>query len=301
VRFLLLGEDILGKTNEQIAMSVSVNTILCNALLSALKLSAGILAKSDAMISDSVNSISDVFSTVIVIIGVKLANRKPDREHPYGHERFECVAAMILSAVLFATGAGIGWTGVRKIISGGSGGLEVPGVLALAAAVISMAVKEAMFRYTRAAARKVNSGALMAAAWDHRSDVLSSAGGFIGILGARLGLPVLDPIAGVVICLFILKVALDIFRDAVGKMTDKACDEETEQKIRQAILAQDTVIGIDRLRTRQFGNKMFVDVDILVDGASTLSEAHGTAEKVHDVIESMFHAVKHCMVHVNPV
>jgi cation diffusion facilitator family transporter len=282
-------------------MRVSINTIICNGLLSALKLFAGIFANSDAMISDAVNSISDMFSTVIVIIGVRLANRKPDREHPYGHERFECVTAIILAAILFLTGGGIGWAGVQKIIAGAEGSLEVPGVLALVAAAVSMAVKEAMYWYTRAAAKKVNSGALMAAAWDHRSDVLSSAGGFVGILGARLGLPVLDPIAGVVICLFILKVALDIFRDAVGKMTDKACDEETEQRIRQAILSQEMVIGIDRLRTRQFGNKMFVDVDILVDGANTLTDAHDIAEKVHNVIENMFKEVKHCMVHVNPL
>jgi cation diffusion facilitator family transporter len=289
------------KSNEQIAMRVSVNMIICNGLLSIIKLLAGVFAKSDAMISDSVNSISDVFSTVIVIIGVKLAAKSPDKEHPYGHERFECVAAIILAAVLFLTGCGIGWSGLQKIFRGNLDSLEVPGALALVAAAVSTAVKEAMYWYTRGAAKKINSAALMAAAWDHRSDVLSSAGGFIGILGARLGLPVLDPVAGVIICIFILKVALDIFRDAIGKMTDKACDEETEREMRSIILSQDMVIGIDRLRTRQFGNRIYVDVDIVADGANTLAEAHDIAERVHDSIESKFAGVKHCMVHVNPV
>lgn len=289
------------KTNEQIAMKVSRISIIGNIILSGFKLFAGIVAQSAAMISDAVHSMSDVFSTIIVMIGIKLANKKPDKEHPYGHERFECVAAIVLAAVLFATGAGIGWSGIKKAIAGNYGDLAIPGILALVAAIVSIIVKEAMYWYTRGAAKRINSSALMADAWHHRSDAFSSVGSFAGIFGARLGFPILDPLACIIICLFILKAAIDIFRDAVGKMTDRACDDETIAKMRDLILSQKSVEGIDGLKTRLFGDKIYMDVEIRVDASVRLEEAHLVAQAVHDVIEEQFPKVKHCMVHVNPV
>jgi cation diffusion facilitator family transporter len=253
------------KTNEQIAMKVSRISIIGNIILSGFKLFAGIFAQSAAMISDAVHSMSDVFSTIIVMIGIKLANKKSDKEHPYGHERFECVAAIVLAAVLFATGAGIGWSGIKKAIAGNYGDLAIPGILALVAAIVSIIVKEAMYWYTRGAAKRINSSALMADAWHHRSDAFSSVGSFAGIFGARLGFPILDPLACIIICLFILKAAIDIFRDAVGKMTDRACDDETIAKMRDLILSQKSVEGIDGLKTRLFGDKIYMDVEIRVD------------------------------------
>ncbi|HUH44211.1 MAG TPA: cation diffusion facilitator family transporter [Treponemataceae bacterium] len=289
------------KTNEQIAMKVSRISIIGNIILSGFKLFAGIFAQSAAMISDAVHSMSDVFSTIIVMIGIKLANKKPDKEHPYGHERFECVAAIVLAAVLFATGAGIGWSGIKKAIAGNYGDLAIPGILALVAAIVSIIVKEAMYWYTRGAAKRINSSALMADAWHHRSDAFSSVGSFAGIFGARLGFPILDPLACIIICLFILKAAIDIFRDAVGKMTDRACDDETIAKMRDLILSRKSVEGIDGLKTRLFGDKIYMDVEIRVDALVRLEEAHLVAQAVHDVIEEQFPKVKHCMVHVNPV
>ena len=288
------------RSNEQIAMQVSRNSIIGNVILSAFKLFAGVFAHSAAMVSDSVHSLSDVFSTIIVMIGVKMANQKSDREHPYGHERFECVAAIVLAAILFATGIGIGWAGVQKTIAGNYGKAVVPGLLALVAAITSIIVKEVMYWYTRAAAKKTNSSALMADAWHHRSDAFSSIGSFFGIFGARLGFPILDPLASIVICLFILKAAFDIFRDAVGKMTDRACDEQTVAEMHEVILTQEEVEGIDQLKTRLFGDKIYVDVEIRVNGSFTLEAAHNRAQCVHDVIEEQFPKVKHCMVHVNP-
>ena len=289
------------KTNEQIAMQVSRNSIIVNVVLSAFKLFAGIFAQSAAMISDSIHSMSDVFSTIIVMVGIKLANQKSDKEHPYGHERFECVAAIVLAAILFATGIGIGWAGLQKVIAGNYGDLAIPGALALVAAIISIVVKEGMYWYAFITAKKIDSSALIADAWHHRSDALSSIGSFIGILGARLGFPILDPVACIVICLFILKASIDIFRDAVGKMTDKACDEQTSAEIRRVILSQEAVEGIDRIKTRLFGDKIYVDVEICADGSATLEQAHNIAQRVHDEIEKQFPKVKHCMVHVNPV
>ena len=288
------------KSNEQIAMKVSTHTIIVNFILSIFKLFAGIFGRSSAMISDAVHSFSDVCSTIIVMIGVKVSNRKPDKEHPYGHERFECVAAIILSFILFATGIGIGWVGVTNIFLGNYKDLAIPGLLALIGAIASLIIKEAMYWYTRTAAKKIDSSALMADAWHHRSDALSSIGSFIGILGARIGFPILDSVASIVICLFILKVAFDIFKDSINKMTDRAIDEKIETEMRKVILAQKSVIDIDLFRTRLFGNRIYVDVDISVNGSKTLDEAHNIAEIVHDIIEDKFPKVKHCTVHVNP-
>lgn len=283
------------------AMRVSAVTIVWNVILSIFKLIAGIVGHSGAMISDAVHSASDVFSTIIVILGINIASRQSDDDHQYGHDRLECVAAILLAVVLFATGIGIGIGGINKIIEGTAGKDEIPGMIALIAAVASIVVKEGMFWYTRSAAKKINSGALMADAWHHRSDALSSIGALIGIGGARLGFPVLDPIASVIICVFIVKAAYDIFKDAVDKMVDKFCDEETEEKMRQLIKEQTGVLKVDVLRTRLFGAKMYVDIEIAADGDITLREGHEIAQVVHDKVEEEFPLVKHCMVHVNPL
>jgi cation diffusion facilitator family transporter len=282
------------------AIKVSFVSILVNVVLSVLKLLAGILASSGAMISDAVHSASDVFSTFIVIAGVRMAEKKADQEHPYGHERMECIASVLLAMMLALVGLGIGFSGIKKIIGGDYEALVVPGRLALAAAVVSIVVKEWMFWYTRRVARKVNSGALMADAWHHRSDALSSVGSFVGILFARLGFPVMDPIASVVIAIFILKAALDIFKDGFDKMVDHSCDMETEQQIRSVTMEIPGVLGIDDLKTRLFGAKIYVDMEILADGELKLREAHDIAEQVHATIEKNFPDCKHCMVHVNP-
>lgn len=285
---------------EQTAMRVSKVSIAVNLVLSVGKLAAGLLASSGAMISDAVHSASDVFSTIIVMVGIRMSGKAADREHPYGHERMECVAAILLAVVLAITGFKIGASGLEKIVSGNYEELAVPGLLALAAAVVSVLVKEWMYWYTRFYAKKIKSSALMADAWHHRSDSLSSIGAFIGILGARLGFPVMDPMASVVICLFILKAAYDIFKDAIDKMLDTACDPKVEEELRHFVLHQEGVEGIDLLRTRTFGSRIYVDVDIRADGSMSLWEAHRIAERVHDGIEAEFDQVKHIMVHVNP-
>lgn len=285
---------------EQVVMKVSRASIIVNVLLSMFKMIAGIVASSGAMVSDAVHSASDVFSTFIVMAGVKLSQKEADKEHPYGHERMECVAAILLAAILFLTGAGIGYSGIQKISDGRYEDLAVPGGIALVAAVLSIVAKEWMFWYTKYHAKKVNCGALMADAWHHRSDALSSVGSFIGILGARIGFPAMDPAASVVICLFIMKAAYDIFRDAIDKMVDKSCDDCVVEQLRRTVLGQEGVIRIDELITREFGNRIYVDVEIAADGSKTLCETHAIAEAVHNRIEEEFPNVKHIMVHVNP-
>ena len=283
----------------QEALRVSGLSIIVNLLLTAGKLLAGLLARSGAMISDAVHSASDVFSTLIVMIGVKLSGKESDREHPYGHERMECVAAILLSGILLATGLLIGYQGIRSILSEREE-LQSPGILAAVAAGVSILTKELLFHYVRHQARKLDSPALMAEAWHHRSDALSSIGALAGILGARAGFPVLDPLASVVICVFIAKAAFDIFRDAVNKMVDHSCDEETETAIRLCAVEQPEVARIDLLRTREFGNRIYIEMEIAVDGELPLRQAHAVAERVHDEIEQRFPKVKHIMIHVNP-
>ncbi len=287
------------ENTSQEAIKISRISILVNLLLSAGKLAAGLLANSGAMISDAVHSASDVFSTLVVIVGVKLSGKDSDREHPYGHERMECVAAILLSGILLATGLVIGWEGIQKILSERAE-LRAPGILAAAAALVSILVKELLFRYVRGFARKLDSTALMAEAWHHRSDALSSIGALAGILGARAGFPVLDPLASVVICVFIAKAAADIFRDAVDKMVDHSCDEETEDQIRLCAVEQPEVERIDLLKTREFGNRIYIEMEIAVNGDLPLRQAHDAAERVHDEIERRFPKVKHIMIHVNP-
>lgn len=282
------------------AIRVSVITIFVNAALVVFKLLAGIFGKSYALISDAIHSASDVFSTVIVIIGVKISAKKADKNHPFGHERFECVAAILLAVVLFATGVGVGYSGINNIVTGGYRNFSVPGVVALVAAAVSIAVKEVMFWYTYIAAKKVNSSALKADAWHHRSDALSSIGSLIGVIGGMCGVKILDSIACIVICLFILKAAVQIFWDAIKKMTDEACDEKTQKEINEFILSCDGVKSVDALMTRMFGNRIYVIAEIACEGNLLLYEAHTIAETVHEGIEEKFPLVKHVTVHVNP-
>ncbi|WP_394273899.1 cation diffusion facilitator family transporter [Butyricicoccus sp.] len=285
---------------ERAATKVSMVSIIGNLILSVLKALAGVIAHSGAMISDAVHSASDVFSSIIVIIGVKISAKESDDEHPYGHERFECVAAIVLSVVLFLTGLMIGIGAVQDIAGGDYQNLTIPGVLSLVAAFISIISKEAMYWYTRAYAERYDSSALMADAWHHRSDALSSVGALIGIAAARMGFPVMDAVASLVICFFIAKAAYDIFKDAIDKMVDHSCDKETESALLHCAVCQQGVLGIDMLHTRVFGNKIYVDIEISADSRLSLSEGHRIAEQVHTAIEQEFPKVKHIMVHVNP-
>ena len=272
----------------------------CRDFLFLAKLLVGLYCHSTAIISDAIHSASDVFSTIVVMIGVKLSSKESDKEHPYGHERLECIAALVLSMILFLTGAKIGMTAISSIIDGSYLISSSLSFIALIVTIVSIIVKELMFWYTRYYAKQIDSNALMADAWHHRSDSLSSIGALIGIMGARLGFGIMEPIASVVICIFIEKAAFDIFMDAVNKMVDKACDDETGDKLKKCAMSIDGVEGIDLLRTRVFGNKIYVDMEIAADGNKTLNETHEVAENVHDAIENEFPKVKHIMVHVNP-
>lgn len=285
---------------KKVAVKVSVVGMIANILLTAFKFAAGIIANSGAMTSDAVHSASDVFGGLIVIIGVRFSSKESDRDHPYGHERFECVASLILAAALFITGGAIGFGALQKIITGEYREIEIKGQLALIAAITSIVVKEAMFWYTKINAKRIDSSALSAEAWHHRSDALSSVGALIGICGSQFGLPILEPIASIVICLFIIKVAFDISKDSIDRMVDHSCDRELEENIRECAAKVEGVLSIDLLKTRVFGTKIYVEIEIGADSTLPLSEAHRIADDVHNSVEREFPQVKHIMVHVNP-
>lgn len=279
---------------------LSLVSLIGNALLSGFKLLAGVWGHSGAMISDAIHSFSDVLTTFTAWFGVKVSRRAADASHPYGHERLECMASLFLGIVLMGTGIGVGRAGLETIFSGQYETITPPGAIALVAAVLSIVSKEAMYWYTRYYAKLIHSDAFMADAWHHRSDAFSSIGSLIGIGGAMLGFPVMDSVASVVICVFILKVAYDILKDAVVKMLDTSCGEQYEAELQKFVSEQKDVVCVDTLHSRMFGSKVYVDLEIEVDGSKTLQEAHDVAERVHTELEHRFPDIKHVMVHLNP-
>lgn len=292
--------DEMKKEYAHIAAKVANVCILCNIFLCLIKLTGGIAASSDALVSDGINSAFDVVSGIIVIIGARIAGKNPDKEHPYGHERFESVATIILAIILFVTGVFVGHTAIEDLAAGTYRTDEIPGKLSIVAALISMAAKEIMFWYTKSAAEEINSVSLKAAAWDHRADVISTAGALIGIMVSRYGFPAADLIASLAVCVFIIRTSYLVFREAISQMTDRSCDDAFLEELSSCILSVDGVLGIDMLQVRTFGNRYYVDLEIREDGEISLSEAHKTAEQVHDAIEKRYPIIKHIMVHVNP-
>lgn len=279
---------------------MSFVSVAGNAVLSSFKFFAGVTGNSGAMISDSIHSFSDVITTLIAWIGVKASKKEADAAHPYGHERIECIASLLLGIVLLGTGLGVGQVGLENIFSGNYQALAVPSAIALVAAVVSIVSKEAMYWYTRYYANLIHSSAFLADAWHHRSDAFSSIGSLIGIAGAMMGYPVLDSVASVVICLFIVKASYDILKDGVVKLLDTSCGESYDKKMADYISGQEGVVCVDSLRSRMFGNKVYIDLEIQVDGEKSLREAHQVAEQIHDDVEKTFPDVKHIMIHLNP-
>lgn len=286
--------------NEKLAYRASILSIIGNIFLSLFKLIAGIFGNSLAMISDSIHSISDVLSTIVVIIGIKISSKEIDANHPYGHERFECVASIILSFMLLSVGIMIGYKGLMNIINGSYKNISIPTLLPVMAAIISIIIKTLMFVYTKKCAIKINSNALLADSYHHLSDSLSSIGSLIGIILAIIGYPIFDSIASIIICIFIIKISVDIFMDTIDKMVDKSCSNDFINNLEKDILSNKNVIKIDLLKTRIFGNKIYVDIEIAVDKNLSLIDAHKIAEDLHNDLEEKYKEIKHCMIHVNP-
>ncbi len=257
---------------EKAATRVTGIGIIGNIFLSLLKAVAGIISHSGALISDAVHSAADVFSNIVVMIGVRLSAKKPDREHPYGHERFECVAAAILAIILLTTGIFIGKSAIDEIVKNNYAASSFD-FFAIFAAIISILTKEFLFRLTKVYGLKYNSQALLADALHHRSDVLATLGALVGIVGASLGFPVFDSVASLAICVLILKTAYGILRESAEKMIDRSCDEEMQNEIISVIKGCDGVLGLSSLRTRLFGNKIYAEAQIFVDSEISVKES----------------------------
>jgi cation diffusion facilitator family transporter len=286
----------------KIITRTSIKIMILNGFLAIIKVLAGIFGHSTAMISDAVNSISDVVTNLVVMISGKFSHKGRDEDHPYGHEKFDSMVSVLLGAAIIITAFEIGKSAVMILYDYYFNRIDIihPELVALIVALVTILIKEFMFHFTRKSAKLANSPSLFAQAMDHRSDQLASAGAVIGISGSMLGIDVLEPLASIVICLFVFRVGYKIIKTGISQVVDQAADEAIVNRIKDIINSHDEIINIDELRTRQFGLKIYVDVEILVDENSSLLKAHEIAEKIHHEIEQNLPEVIHCMVHVNP-
>lgn len=276
-----------------------------NFLLVVFKFIAGILGHSAAMIADAVHSLSDFATDIVVLIFTRISNKPQDKNHDYGHGKYETLATAIIGIVLFAVGAGICWNGLRAIQTVWQGGrLPVPGMLAFAGAIISIVSKELIYRYTIHVGRKINSNAVIANAWHHRSDAFSSIGTAMGIGGAiALGesWSVLDPMAAVIVSFFIMKVSVQLLKPCVDELTEKSLPDEIEKEI--CLIAENTpgVSAIHNLRTRRIGNHYAIEMHVRMDGHLTLYEAHAKASVIENKLKEKYGNETHVGIHVEPV
>ena len=276
-----------------------------NLLLLVFKFVAGILGHSAAMLADAVHSLSDFVTDIIVIIFVRISSKPEDEGHDYGHGKYETLATAIIGLVLLFVGFGILWNGATSIWDFWQGGeLKEPGMLALWAALVSILFKELLYQYTVLKGRRLNSQAVVANAWQHRSDALSAIGTAVGIGGAILlgeQWLVLDPLAAVVVSLFIMKVAIQLLVPCVEELLEKSLPAEVEEKIKQEILAFPGVTSPHHLRTRRIGSSYAIEVHIRMDGQITLEEAHHTATAIENRLKSEFGSRTYINIHVEPV
>lgn len=286
------------ETRYEEADKVTIQSILWNIFLTIIKIFAGIFGKSSAMISDGLHSASDIISSVGVLIGNKIAKTPNDKEHNYGHEKAETLVSFLLSILLIIVSLKIGWGALQSLFNLDS--VQVPTALPLIVSIISIGIKEYQYRITIRIANKINSPSLKADAWHHRSDALSSIAAFIGIGGAMLGFKALDPIASIVVALFVAKVGFDILKDSTNELMDYSIDDEQEEQIRKIAEKTEGVINLGELRTRKHGAMAYVDLTICVNKDLTVLEGHEIAHKIEKYIINEMKFVKGITVHVEP-
>ena len=275
-----------------------------NVVLLLFKFVAGIVGHSAAMIADAVHSLSDFVTDIIVLVFVRISGKPTDKSHEYGHGKYETLATTLIGLALLIVAVGIVYSALTKIIHWAQGGtLEAPGMLALWAALLSIILKEAVFHYSMVQARKLNSQAVEANAWHHRSDALSSIGTAIGIGGAIfLGerWTVLDPMAGIIVGLFIIKVAIDLLRNGIGDLMEHSLPDEVESEILQLAGSIPGVTEPHDLHTRRIGNHYAIELHILMDDDISLREAHNKSEEVENILREHYGKETHISVHVEP-
>lgn len=283
---------------------VTIVGSIVNFLLLVFKFFAGIMGHSAAMLADAVHSLSDFVTDIIVIVFVRISNKPVDKDHDYGHGKFETLATAIIGILLLFVGFGIFWNGATSIYGFLHGEqLEKPGMLALVAALISIVLKEILYQYTVIKGKKLNSQAVVANAWHHRSDAFSSIGTAVGIGGAILlgdKWRVLDPVAAVVVSIFIMKVAIQLLIPCVDELLEKSLPEEVEKEIEQTVLSFPGVTQPHHLRTRRIGNHYAIEMHVRMDGTLSLDEAHRTATDIENKLKEKFGNGTHVGIHVEP-
>ncbi|WP_352420318.1 cation diffusion facilitator family transporter [Proteiniborus sp.] len=281
----------------RIASRLTWFTIILNGILAILKIGIGIISSSTAMIADGVHTVSDVGSSLGIIVGFIISKKPEDSKHQYGHEKAESIAGFVLSLMLIAVGVKIGYSSIEIMISGNT---KVPGVLALWAAIVSIVVKEFQYRITMSQGKRINSSALMADAWHHRSDALSSIGTLVGIAGARLGYEIFDPLAGLIVSVIVVKVGVELFLKGYNELMDSSIEEDKLIQISNLILGETKIESICDIKARKHGSKIFVDVEVCVNPNISVLEGHDLAEDVEKVVYDNLDNVKKVLVHVNP-
>lgn len=291
-------------TRENEIYKVTIIGSIVNAILVAIKFAAGILGHSSALVADAVHSLTDFVTDIIVLIFVRISSKPRDEEHGYGHGKFETLATMIIGVILAFTGIGLAVNGVRLILSGLEGSvLPEPNIIALGVAAISIISKEVLYRYTVKQGKELGSDAVIANAWHHRSDAISSLGTLAGIGGAMALGPswrILDPIASVVVSLFIIKAGYDIIRPAMNELLDSSLPKDQTEELKRIITDVPGIDGFHNLRSRKIGNAIAVDVHIKMDGSMRLDEAHEIASMVESRIRENFGATSIVNVHMEP-
>ncbi len=276
---------------------ISYITISGNIFLALLKIIIGTLVASSALIADGFHSVSDVASTLAVLIAIYVSSKPPDEEHQYGHGQAESIAAKILGILLLLTGLTLGYNILRQILNQNFG---IPGIYGFWAAVVSIIIKEIMFRYTHKVGEETNNQALIADAWHHRSDAISSVAAAVGILGANMGYPILDPIAGIIVAILIIRVGWNIIVDAVNTLMVKAPPKEDSEEIRKIVNEIEGVKEIKELRAHYSGVDLYVDLRIVVDGNLTVKEGHDISVEVRNTLLKEYEQVKEVIVHIHP-
>lgn len=277
---------------------------LVNLILLIFKFVAGFIGHSSAMIADAVHSLSDFVTDIIVIIFVKIANKPQDEDHSYGHGKYETLATAIIGTALLAVGIGIIVNSTKDIVAFINGeNIETPGILALVAAIISIISKEALYRYTVFQGKRLNSKAVIANAWHHRSDALSSIGALIGIGGAIIlgnNWKILDPIAALIVSALIIKTSVDLIKPCIDELLEKSLPKQQEKKIIDIILSFPQVSSPHHLRTRHIGNNIAIEVHIRMDGTMPLKEAHDITKAIETALRKEFGEKAHIGIHMEP-
>ena len=280
------------------ANKVTLKAIGWNIFLAFIKIIAGILGKSSVMIADGLHSASDIITSMGVLIGNYISSKPFDKEHNYGHEKAETLVSFLLSIILVGVALSIGYEASKSLFN--IEGIAIPTLLPLVVSIISILIKEYQYRITIRIAKKINSPALKADAWHHRSDALSSIAAFVGIGGAMLGFKILEPLASIVVALFVCKVGYDILKNAVNELMDVSIDETYENEIKKIAQLTEGVMNLGSLRSRKHGASAYVDLVICVDGKLTVTSGHDIATNLEKKIQNDINIVKGITVHVEP-